>query len=214
VIARLLSIFALGQIHRNIGILSGILIEPLSPTFRRLGIQSHSHSTTFILSEDPSPDERAEYVILRLEQFIREGRSINEGMSFKTWKSMAKVNIANAITEAELDRQREEVISRRLLSTLAGALVTVGFWGTAFSLQNVGYLAAGIACGLAGLSLMAIAGEWRFRIWNKTRKANNRRKSLVRVESINYQIKRLEGELEKEKKSLNDKIKTLVEATK
>ena len=171
-------------------------------------------NTVFKLSEDPSPDERAEYVILRLEQFIREGRSINEGMSFKTWKSMAKVNIANAITEAELDRQREEVISRRLLSTLAGALVTVGFWGTAFSLQNVGYLAAGIACGLAGLSLMAIAGEWRFRIWNKTRKANNRRKSLVRVESINYQIKRLEGELEKEKKSLNDKIKTLVEATK
>ena len=92
--------------------------------------------------------------------------------------------------------------------------MTVGFWGTAFSLQNVGYLAAGIACGLAGLSLMAIAGEWRFRIWNKTRKANNRRKSLVRVESINYQIKRLEGELEKEEKSLNDKIKTLVEATK
>ncbi len=25
------------------------------------------------LSDDPSPDERAEYVIMRLEQFIREG---------------------------------------------------------------------------------------------------------------------------------------------
>ena len=35
------------------------------------------------LTGDPSPDERAEYVILRLEQFIREGRTFDEDMSFK-----------------------------------------------------------------------------------------------------------------------------------
>ena len=54
------------------------------------------------LTDDPSPDERAEYVILRLEQFIREGRTFDEGMSFKIWQAMAKVEIAIAIAESEL----------------------------------------------------------------------------------------------------------------
>ena len=150
------------------------------------------------LSDEPSPDERAEFVILRLEQFIREGRTFAEGMSFKIWQSMAKVEIA--IAEAELGQQKEETVTKRLLFTFAGALVTVGFWGTAVSLHKVGYLIGGIICGLAGLALMGIAGEWRFRKWNKTRKANKRRKSLARIESINRRIKRLEGELEKEEK--------------
>ena len=35
------------------------------------------------LSGNPTPEERAEYVIVRLEQFIRDGSKINEGMSFK-----------------------------------------------------------------------------------------------------------------------------------
>ena len=88
----------------------------------------------------------------------------------------------------------------------------VGFWGTAVSLHKVGYLVGGIVCGLAGLALMGIAGEWRFRKWNKNRKANKRRKSLARIESINRRIKRLEGELEKEEKNLKEKIKKIAGA--
>ena len=53
------------------------------------------------LGEHPTPDERAEYVILRLEQFIRDGRTIDEGMSFKKWQTMAKTEIALAIAEAQ-----------------------------------------------------------------------------------------------------------------
>ena len=71
------------------------------------------------LSDEPSPDERAEYVILRLEQFIREGRTFAEGMSFKIWQSMAKVEIAIAIAEAELGQQKEEAVTKRLLFTFA-----------------------------------------------------------------------------------------------
>ena len=154
------------------------------------------------LTDDPSPDERAEYVILRLEQFIREGRTFDEGMSFKIWQAMAKVEIAIAIAESELGQQKEESITRRLLFTFAAALVTVGFWGTAVSLHKVGYLAGGIISGLAGLALLGVAGEWRFRNWNKTRQANKRRKSLARIEGINRRIKRLENDLEKEEKRL------------
>ena len=159
------------------------------------------------LTDDPSPDERAEYVILRLEQFIREGRTFDEGMSFKIWQAMAKVEIAIAIAESELGQQKEESITRRLLFTFAAALVTVGFWGTAVSLHKVGYLAGGIISGLAGLALLGVAGEWRFRNWNKTRQANKRRKSLARIEGINRRIKRLENDPEKEEKRLEKKIK-------
>jgi len=164
------------------------------------------------LSDDPSPDERAQYVIMRLEQFIREGRTFAEGMSFKIWQAMAKVEIAIAIAEAELGQQKEEAVTKRLLFTFAAALVTVGFWGTAVSLHKVGYLVGGIVCGVSGLALMGVAGEWRFRKWNKSRNAVKRRKSLARIESINRRIKRLESDLEKEEKRLKDKIKKIVSA--
>jgi len=40
--------------------------------------------------------------------------------------------------------------------------------------------------------LMGVAGEWRFRKWNKRRQAEKRREALARVESLNRRIKRLE----------------------
>jgi hypothetical protein len=65
----------------------------------------------------------------------------------------------------------------------------------------------GIICFVAGLVLMGVAGEWRFRKWNKTRQADKRRKTLARVEDLNRRIKRLENELEKEEKHVLDKLK-------
>ena len=67
------------------------------------------------LSDDPTPDERAEFVILRFEQFIRGGRKVAEGMKFKIWQSMAKTEIAIAISETELGQQKEEAVTKRLL---------------------------------------------------------------------------------------------------
>ena len=120
---------------------------------------------------------------------------------------MAKTEIAIAVAEAELGQKKDETVTRRLLFTFAAALVTVGFWGTAVSLHKVGYLVGGIVCGLAGLALLGVAGEWRFRKWKKNRQANKRRKSLARIEGINRRIKRLENDLEKEEKRLEKKIK-------
>jgi hypothetical protein len=54
-------------------------------------------------------------VILRFEQFIRGGRKVAEGMSFKIRQSMAKTEIAIAISETELGQQKEEAVTKRLL---------------------------------------------------------------------------------------------------
>lgn len=159
------------------------------------------------LTDNPSPDERAEYVIMRLEQFIREGRTFDEGMSFKIWQAMAKTEIAIAVAEAELGQQKDEGVTRRLLFTFAAALVTIGFWGTAVSLHKVAYLAGAVVIGLAGLILLGVAGEWRFRKWSQVRQANKRRKALARVEDLNRRIKRLEHDLEKEEKRLTKAVK-------
>ena len=166
------------------------------------------------LTDNPSAEERAEYVILRLEQFIREGRTFDEGMSFKIWQAMAKTEIAIAIAEAELDQQKDDVVTKRLLFTFAASLVTIGFWGTAVSLHKVAYLPGAIVVGLAGLFLMGVAGEWRFRKWRLNRQANKRRKSLARVESLNRRIKRLEHDLEKEEKKLMKKVKEAAKVVK
>ena len=164
------------------------------------------------LPDDPTPEERAEFVMLRLEQFIRDGRSIDEGMSFKLWQAMTQVEIAVTLAEAELGQQQEEVVTKRLLFTFGSALVTVGFWGTAVSLHKVAYLAGAIVIGLAGLALIGVAGEWRFRKWNKKRQAGKRRQTLVRVEGLNRRIKRMEHELEKEEQALRKKLKETAQA--
>ena len=49
---------------------------------------------------NPTPEERAEYVVLMLEKFIRDGRKDEAGMSFRKWQTMAKSEIIIAIADA------------------------------------------------------------------------------------------------------------------
>ncbi|MBT6609281.1 MAG: hypothetical protein HOB37_12595 [Rhodospirillaceae bacterium] len=159
------------------------------------------------LSEHPKPDERSNYVIMRLEQFIREGRTLDEGMSFKKWQAMARTEITIAIAEAENSQDHDEINSRRILFVAASAMITIGFWGTAVSFHDVGRLAAGIVCSVAGLVLLGVAGGWRMRKWNNRRKSKDRRKRLARLENLNKRIKRLENDLEKEEDKLEEALR-------
>jgi len=159
------------------------------------------------LSEHPTPDERAEYVIMRLEQFIRDGRTLDEGMSFKKWQAMARTEIAIAVAEAENSQDHDEINSRRILFIAAAAMITIGFWGTAVSFHDVGHLAAGIICAGAGGVLLFAAGHWRLRKWNNARSSKDRRKRLARIENLNKRIKRLETEMEKEEEVLEEALR-------
>lgn len=154
------------------------------------------------LKDNPTPEERARYVALRLEQFIRDGRTIAEGMSFRQWQAMAETEIATHIAEAENAAQKEDVVTKRLLFTTAAALITIGFWGTAVSLHKTAYLVGAVIIGAAGLVLLAVAAEWRIRRSVKARQAKQRRRRLARIESLNRRIKRMERALEKEEESL------------
>jgi hypothetical protein len=61
---------------------------------------------------------------------------------------------------------------------------------------------------------MGVAGEWRFREWRLNRRANKRRKSLARAESLNRRIKRLEHKLEKEEERLKKKVREAAKTAK
>ena len=159
------------------------------------------------LHEHATPEERAQCVIMRLEQFIREGRAIDAGMSFKKWQVMARTEIATAIVEAEIAQNQDETNSRRVLFVAAAAMITIGFWGTAVSFNQVEHLAAGIICASSGAVLLFVIGHWRFRKWNKRRSARERAKRLKHIENLNRRIKRLEVELVKEEESLKEVLR-------
>ena len=156
---------------------------------------------------NPSPEQRAEYIMMRLEQFIREGRTIDEGMSFKQWQAMAKAEIAIAIAAAQNEVQKDDPVTRRLLFMTAACLTTIGFWGTAVSLHKTAYLVGALVCAGAGLLLLLCVGEWRFRKWRRKKDAELRIERLANIEALNKRIKGLERALEKEEKMLEKKLK-------
>ena len=164
------------------------------------------------LPDNPSPEDRATYVILRLEQFIREGRAIDEGMSFKKWQAMALTEIATNIADAQNEMIRGDPITNRLLFTSAASLITISFWGTAVSINKVGYLAGALVCGFAGLVLLAAAFEWPIRKFWRKHEAGKRGKRLKNIERLNRKIKRLERQLEKEAKELEKALEAAMDA--
>lgn len=155
----------------------------------------------------PSADQRADFVVKRLEQFIREGRTIAEGMSLRQWQDMARFEISNALIAAENVHDEEDVVSKRLLFTIAASLTTIGFWGVLFAYDKVEYLVVAFIFGITGIILLAIVGEWRLMKYFRRHQARQREKALRRVEDLTRRIKRMEKELKEESHALQSKLK-------
>jgi len=160
-------------------------------------------------NNNPSPEEHADFIMQRLEQFIREGRTISEGMNLQKWQDMAKTEIANAIVQSQISVEDDDVITKRLLFTFGASFTTIGFWGGLWAYDKLHYIAAAMICGMAGLIMISIAMEWRFRKFWKRRQLVNRQKSLRRCQDLTRRIKKMEVELEKEEKKLKKDIKTV-----
>jgi hypothetical protein len=143
----------------------------------------------------PTPEQRADYVIRKLEQLIRDGRSVR-GMSFKTWQSLARAELTNAFAdfERQLVKGRQDAVGRRLVLVGVTAVVTVGFWGAALSIdRRYGDLAAEICIG-AGLLGVAALVEILLRRMARRYQAVAREKRFERIEEFDRLLKRLEAE--------------------
>ena len=161
------------------------------------------------LTDNPLPEEHAEYVIRRLEKFIRDGRTLDEGMSFRKWQLMAKTEIALSINETRNNYKYIEVNDRRVLFVLSSAITTIGFWGTAIGLEQSTYLPGATICLISGLSLLFLASKGRYKRYKDYKAGMQRRGSLSKIKNLNNRVKRLEQDLEKEQKKLEKSINEL-----
>ncbi|MEA2754372.1 MAG: hypothetical protein QOJ54_661 [Aliidongia sp.] len=155
---------------------------------------------------DPSPQQRADYLVRKLEQFIREGKS-EHGLSFKTWQAMARAEIANAF--ADLDdrqaRQRADLTMRRMLIVGAASLATIGFWGAVLAVDHrYGQISAALLI-VAGLVLAALVVEFGLRRTLNRLAVGRRNSTVARIEDFDRQLRKLEAEIRRQVEAARDK---------
>ncbi|MGB0671148.1 MAG: hypothetical protein ACPGNT_06590 [Rhodospirillales bacterium] len=168
----------------------------------------------------PRPDSkadaeaRADYVLKRLEQFIRDGKTFGEGMRFRQWQDMAKVEIVNALLEAEYRHFDRDKVTKRYLFVIGAAMVTLGFWGTAFAYGKVTHQAIAVVVSIVGVVVMLLAVEWRTKRYIADQTRRKRAEKLARIENLTKRIKQLEkyleGEVERlegEAEEIRDRVK-------
>jgi len=145
---------------------------------------------------EPTPAQRAEYMIRQLENFIRDKRT-EKGMSFRTWQTMALAELTNAFTEHErqLLRLKQDRLGRRLLLVGAASLTTIGFWGAVVTIDRHFGLLAAVILTAAGLVLAFVLGELGTRKLISQYRDRAREKYFDHIREFDDQVKDLEKKM-------------------
>ena len=145
---------------------------------------------------DPTPSQRADYLVRKLENFIRDGKT-EKGMSFKTWQALARSELTNAFAELERRtvRRDQDIAAKRIILVGVSTVVTIGFWGAVVAIDHrFGGLAAMICTG-AGVLFLGVVAELGFRRLAIRYRTLAREKSFERVADFDKQLRRLETEI-------------------
>lgn len=161
------------------------------------------------MSDEPTPEERADYIVKRLELFIRENREPFKGMNFSKWQQLARVEISNSLKDAEKQRYDQNALSRRMLFIIGSSISTIGFWGVAAAFGRVDYMLAGMIFLITGIIILAHAGEWATRKMIKKANAKRRARLYNNAVSLDRQIKTMEKELKNKAKELEKTLEAM-----
>lgn len=154
--------------------------------------------TEYWLGKNPTPVERADVIVKRLEQFIREGRSQRGGISFKRWQELAVHEVDNAIRDAECHWRNDQRFVTRGLAVGAACLVTIGLWGTVLAAEAApDRQTAAVILIVAGGILFAVLGAWGVRRLDRYYQLGRRRDHFGRVYQFDRQLAQLDVDLEK-----------------
>lgn len=168
--------------------------------------------SNFWLGKNPTPRERADVIVKRLEQYIREGRSDQGGISFKKWQELAVHEVQNAILDAEKHWRQDQRFVTRGLAVGAVSLLTIGVWGTVLAADAApDRQTAALILILAGGLMMTVLGFWGVRRLDNFYQVSRRLDHLKRVFNFDRQLAQLDIDLEKRLKELEE---TLEEMTK
>ena len=149
-----------------------------------------------------TPEQRADLIVKRLEQFIRDGRNLSEGMSLKRWMNMARFEISNAIYDTEKASKDHDIVTKRLLFAIASAFVTIGFWGTLFAYGKVQYLVVALVLGISGFVLLISLVEWNFFKKSTTLEVFKKTSLDQRVKDLTERINHMEKKLDNDRRVL------------
>lgn len=170
--------------------------------------------TDFWLGKNPTPEERANVIVKRLEQFIREGRTDKGGIAFKRWQELAVHEVNNAILDAEKYWRHDQRFITRGLAVGAASLITVGTWGTVLAAQVApDRQTAAIILIIAGATLFAVLGAWGVRRLDKFYQLSRRRDHFKRIFDFDRQLAQLDVDLEKRLKELEASIEEMNKGT-
>lgn len=166
------------------------------------------------MAKGPSPEQQADYLVRKLEQTIRDNRTVRNttdkrevrGMSFSTWQTVAREEIANALRAAERRRAAQgRAVALSVLAT-AASLVTIGFWGAVVAVDRAwGSWAAFSSLG-AGLILAGVGARWGVTRMMGNLSDHLRTGRLAKIEDLDRRIKRMETDMQKKHDRLKDKM--------
>ena len=157
------------------------------------------------MAEGPTPEQQADYLVRKLEQTIRDNRTV-KGMSFRTWQTIAREEITNTLRAAERRHAAHDRSVARALLVGAGALVSIGFWGAVVAVdRSYGGWAAVVSL-LAGAVLFFIAADWGIKRASSGWSRKKRLERLANIEDLDRRIKRMEDALRKKEERLKEKM--------
>jgi len=153
----------------------------------------------------PTPEQQADYLVRKLEQTIRERRG-SDGMSFRSWQTIAREEIANSLRDADRRRRGWDRVITRLILTCAASLTTVGFWGAMVAIERGRSGLAATITLVAGLALLFAASDWGLARFAVARADRRRRDSLIAIEDLDLRIKRMETSLRRKAEQLEEQV--------
>jgi hypothetical protein len=147
---------------------------------------------------EPTPEQRAELIVLKLEHFIRDKRTVR-GVPYRDWQAMAREELTQAfvdVAEEARDKTRD-IVMRRVLLVGASSLITIGFWGAVMALDTHYGIISAMIMFMAGVILLFVVGDFGIRrIWQRGTAAQ-RPGRFRRIARYDTQLRRLEHDLQK-----------------
>ena len=158
-----------------------------------------------VAAEGPTPEQKTEYLVRKLEQTIRDNRTV-KGMSFRTWQTIAREEILNAMRDMDKRQRVHDQTVNRLILVAASSLVTIGFWGAMVAVNtSFGGIAAIITL-VAGAALFFVTADWGIKRMSADYNKHKRVERLAHIEDLDKRIKRMEHDMKKKADWLKDKM--------
>lgn len=160
------------------------------------------------MADGPTPEQQADYLVRKLEHTIRDNRA-EKGMSFRTWQTIAREEIVNALHAAEKRRAQHDRAIGRVLLVGSASLVSIGFWGAVMAVDSAYGGIAAIVALVAGAALFFVGAEWGLRRMGSDWSRRQRIQRLARIEDLDRRIKRMENALRKKHDRLKERMEEM-----